>query len=622
MIFKSNNLKQLITIAQCLIISFLCKGQTDYQFPISPGQQAYISGTMGELRNNHFHAGLDIKTGGRTGLPVHAPASGYISRIKIQEGGYGNALYMYHPSTGHTTVYGHLERYSPAIASYVKSQQYSKKSFVIELYPDKSQFKFNKGEIIAYSGNTGGSGGPHLHFEIRDKNQHLLNPLDFNFKEVKDTRSPIIHKLAITTLEVDSRINHEFGKIRLPITKKDASNYTAKTILAHGKLGISLKTNDLLNGASNQNGTNDILMKLDGVKIFHYYNRTFSFSKTRYINTHFDYKLSEEGHGRFHNLYKQNGNRLPLYPIAKNDGYINITDTLLHKVEIICTDSYKNTSTLTFNLKGSQNTYSINKTIKNINKAYETEIINEILKISVPSKQSHILINNTKILPAVNYNNNTIFLYDMRNGVPKSIVIQNNFYDLEFQKIVFPNVKSHIYTPTADIHIPAKALYDTTTFFYKFENDTFYIHSSTTPLQRYINLKLKPMLHSTEGYHAYSMDSDGTIYFEGGTWDLNGISLKTRSLGRYFIAQDSTPPSIRYLKKGSNGEVYFKIKDNLSGIKTYKAYINGNWLLLHYDYKQELIWSDRLNKNIPLMGVLKVIVRDQAGNENFLEYKL
>lgn len=598
-----------------LIVFSSALAQSDYLFPINPGQQAYISGTMGELRPNHFHAGLDIKTGGVTGWPVHLIANGYVTRIKIEEGGYGNALYVYHPSTGHTSVYAHLEKFNTLLGDYVRSNQYAAKTFTIELYPKKGEFTFNKGDIIAYTGNTGGSGGPHLHFEIRDKNQDLLNPLDFKFPEVKDNIPPQIHEIAITTKNINSRINGEFGQLLLKPTKLNGHEYeVTKPLEVIGQIALAIKTDDQLNGSHNHNGTNYITLEFDGKQLFYYKNNSFSFAKTRYINRHFDYPLSDKGFGKFHNLYVSNGNKLPLYPEKVNNGIISINDSLTHKIIITCIDAYGNKSTLKINLKGTTTIPpTINKQLK-IAPPFSAETIDNTCKIAISSLENKLLINNTLCSPSYTNTNTCFFLCDLRETLPKELKIGDNPFSLPFIQKVIPHEKTHIYTETANFHIPPGAFYDTTYFTYKYESDTFYIHNTETPLHRHINIELKKDFEGDKEHtHVYSMDSDRKIYFEGGNWGLGGISFRTRSLGRYFIATDTTPPSIRFEKK-LNGEVYLKVTDELSGIKTYNAYVDGEWLLLHYDYKTNLLWSERLDNTKALSGTLKVIVTDAAGN--------
>ena len=186
---------KFILLLFCFSISTFFSQQSyeDVNFRSPIGIPLLLSGNFAELRSNHFHAGLDIKTQGRQGLEVKASAKGFISRIKIQHYGYGKALYVQHPN-GYTTVYGHLKKLAPKIEEYLKERQYNKESYEIELFPEAGELSVEQGEVIAYSGNTGGSGGPHLHFEIRDGSQRPMNPEMFGI-EIQYTRDPIVDGL-------------------------------------------------------------------------------------------------------------------------------------------------------------------------------------------------------------------------------------------------------------------------------------------------------------------------------------------------------------------------------------------------------------------------------------------
>src|SRR6056300_1506674 len=202
-----------------LVISIASRAQNNYpqDYFSSPLEIPLIlSGTFAELRSNHFHSGLDIKTQQRRGLKVKASANGFVSRIKVSHYGYGKALYITHPN-GYTTVYAHLQKFSPDIEAYVKKQQYNKESYEIELFPAVGVLPVAKDSFVAYSGNSGGSGGPHLHFDIRDKQERPMNPLLFGI-DIKDTSFPIVKSLYAYTLDRNSFINKSQSKQRLRLT--------------------------------------------------------------------------------------------------------------------------------------------------------------------------------------------------------------------------------------------------------------------------------------------------------------------------------------------------------------------------------------------------------------------
>ena len=210
--------KSLITIFISLIFLNIQAQKTQlsypkgyFLFPINPNQQNFLAGGMGDLRSDHFHAGIDIKTQGREGLPVYATGDGYISEVRVQTSGYGNVIFITHPN-GFVSVYGHLKTFAEPLASYIKKKRIESQTFEIKLLLQPDEFKVARGQIIGLSGNTGGSAGPHLHFEIRDTHNNILNPLNFGFTEIQDSVPPIFQQLIIKTLTTDSRINGEFGK--------------------------------------------------------------------------------------------------------------------------------------------------------------------------------------------------------------------------------------------------------------------------------------------------------------------------------------------------------------------------------------------------------------------------
>lgn len=615
-----------------VLFSFVGMAQEEYPkeyflFPIKPNQQNFLAGTMGEIRSNHFHAGIDIKTDQRIGLPVYAAADGYISRINISPFGYGNAMYIQHPS-GHTTVYAHLENFDKRMDSVMISLQYQQQTFAINQYFPKNLYKVQKGDIIAYSGNTGGSMGPHLHFEIRDKNQHVLNPLSFGFDEIKDNTNPIIKQLSLTTFNENSHIKNQFGSFFFKTSKINSSNYKIiRTIPVYGKIGISLKTVDLLDGASNKNGVNLMVVKVDSSEVFRFHNTIFSFSKKLHMNQHIDYCAYKNGKGHFQKCYLDEGNKLSGYSINKDKGMLVIKDSLLHNVEIAIFDGYNNKSKLQFKLQG--------KPLENKHKAlagsYEKithEVSDNILKITVQHKNTvynpKLFIKGKKneLKATYQFAGKSIYLWNLKKGVPDSLTTPHGTYPFHFlQMIPSPN-SFDFYHKNFNISFPKQCLFDTLYLEMEKKDDVFDFKNTKTPFGKYFNIVLKPNTPIDNYAKTHVYEKKGNyLSFIGGSWKHNHIQFRSRTLGKYVLSTDTIPPRISYLGK-RNYEVSFRIKDKKSGIKSFNAYINGQWLLMKYDYKRNMIWSDRLDKSVPLKGKLKLEVVDEANNKKIYTLKL
>ena len=310
-----------------------------------------LSGTFAELRATHFHSGLDIKTQQRTGLKVLASAEGYISRIKMSHYGYGKALYIEHPN-GYTTVYAHLQKLSPEIEAFVKKKQYEKESYEIELFPDEKDLPVVKGGVIAFSGNTGGSGGPHLHFEIRDKTQRPMNPMLFGL-DVKDTTAPIIKSVYVYPIGENASVNKSKTKQKLRLTPLNNGDYITESIQAIGTIGFGIETIDRQDLAANSNGVYNIQTVVNGSRNFELSYDCFSFNETKHINGLIDYEHYRIKRQRIQKLFKKN-NPLSMIKPHLNNGFLSITDSTNSVYKIRVTDFKNNDSWVTINIKGTK----------------------------------------------------------------------------------------------------------------------------------------------------------------------------------------------------------------------------------------------------------------------------
>lgn len=340
-----------------IILLFFYSGNAQQQYPrnyfSAPLKIPIIlSGTFGELRSNHFHSGIDIKTQGKQGIPIYATANGYVSRIKVSQYGFGKAIYLDHPN-GYTTVYAHLQKFEPTIEKYVKSVQYEKKNYQTgNLFTPHEQFPIKKGQIIGYSGDTGGSGGPHLHYEIRDtKTEHIINPLLFGITP-KDDTAPTIQKIMAYPLNAQSRVNNSSSKLVLSFKKTAPNNYISQRITASGVIGFGVSVFDRLNDASNKNGIYSLEMKVNGSRVYYHDLETFSFAESKYINLLIDYKHYKTYKNRIQKTHKVKANRLNLYEDLVNNGKIRIENGASYQVEIIAKDIKHNTTTIKIPVKG------------------------------------------------------------------------------------------------------------------------------------------------------------------------------------------------------------------------------------------------------------------------------
>jgi len=327
-----------------------------------------LSANFGELRVDHYHSGLDIKTQGVTGKEVVAAAGGFIYRISVSPGGFGKALYVRHPS-GYSTVYGHLDRFTQEIEEYVKSQQYEKKTFLITLFPGRDKFPVEQGDIIAWSGNSGSSAGPHLHYEIRKSDSELpVNPLLFEFG-TGDNIEPVIEKLAVYPINRNTFINNNQGIKKISVAGGQGNYYipAENEISISGLAGFGIKAFDLLNNSTNKCAVYSIELKIDTITLYKYVMDEVSFNESRYVNSHIDYETYMRENVYFERAFILPNDKLSAYKNIVNRGLYNFNDNEVHKVQIIVTDVHDNKSNLSFNVKSQVSTPVKTATIQDKN---------------------------------------------------------------------------------------------------------------------------------------------------------------------------------------------------------------------------------------------------------------
>lgn len=606
-----------------------------YMFPINPGTRGSLSGTMGELRSTHFHTGLDVRTGGVTGLPVHAAAAGDIVRIAVSPTGYGNAVYILHPNGTHT-VYAHLDKFHGPIAEHVRKEQYKHKKWDIDLYFPKGKFTVKKGDTIALSGNSGSSGGPHLHFDLRDANHDLLNPLKYNFEEVHDQTPPVVETLAVKTMDKSSRVDGEFGRAEYKVQRIGNNYKIDKPIEVFGNIGLEVYAYDMLDNSRFRTGITEMEVEFDGEIIHRQEISTFSFSDQRNILVHMPYRELQTTRQRFHKLYIDDGNQLNIYNSKLRNGFNITEDNCEYPVKVIMKDTYNNESTLSFTIKCTRPTFLLeeNSAVHDNTEEISEDLLENILKISISKEKNkdhkNIKLYNSgigyELSPDYIRGNEAVYLWDMRKGVPDSADYCGTKKVYDYKASIPSNKEYNHYGEKMAIHFPVNSLFDTlylkTNYKKENEQEVFEFGNVYQPVRRYLSVTLKPdATYDTRYYAVYSKDAANNLYYQGGTWKDNTVTFGTRDFGTYTISADSTPPSINPVRLAKN-DLSFRISDNKSGIKEYNLTINGDWVMMHYDYKRNLIWSEKLNEDQVFEGDLRLVVSDKQGNTETFTRKL
>jgi hypothetical protein len=526
-----------------------------------------LAGNFAELRPNHFHAGIDIKTQGRTGLPVYAAADGYIARISVSPSGYGNVLYINHPN-GTTTVYGHLESFAAQIEKYVRKIQYEKEVFAIDEEIPEGTFPIKKGEQIAKSGNSGSSGGPHLHFEIRrTKEQVVLNPLLFNMP-VKDKIKPVVQALMIYPVSEDATVSGKQTPQRFE-TVLSGNAYQIKanpTIQVYGKIGFGIQSVDILDGSPNKCGIYSLKLSIDNELIYSFTMDDFPQNGSKYINSHMDYEQFIRTGKRLYRTWLQPGNKLEIYDAVEKRGIFKATDNEMHKVKYEIADAYGNETSLSFN------------------------ILSKEIKVATPESKGEL------------------FEYNHNNR------IRND--ELEFN------------VPEGALYDDVDFLYKKKPALPRFFSPIYQLHNAYVPLHFACPLKIKadllPANLQEKAMLAQIDPTSGKIYSATGKYNDGWVEGNIKVLGNYAIAVDTEAPKIASLTLGTKkpqkeiNALKFKVSDNLSGIASYRGTIDGNWVLFEYDQKNNLLSYTfdkerfQFNKN----HVLNLEVTDNKGNKN------
>ena len=548
------------------LFSIFAFGQTQYpkdyfRSPLDIPIQ--LSGNFGELRSNHIHSGFDCKTQQKEGLKVYAAADGYVSRIKISEVGYGKAIYITHPN-GYTSVYGHLQSGYGEIEKHIKNEQYKTKSYEIDVPLNPNDLVVKKGDIIAVSGNTGGSDGPHLHFEIRDtKSEKIINPMYFGFDTViTDSKRPAINSLWVYPLDDNSIVNQSKRPISVNLSLQEDGTYLAEKISATGTIGFGITTFDYDDVSWNSNGIFRVQTFLNGKTDFGYQFDTFAFDETRFVNALIDYERYKKLGQRVQKLFMKNPYPLSIIKPGSTNGVISVSSNITQSYRIEVADFSENIA----------------------------KIFIPIQYSALPAKVAEVPITSKYFVKAK----------------------KENIFSLE----------------NVTVNFPANTFYDDFYMNFNVKNGTLKLHEDIVPAFSNFSITFDDSITPQKDREKMfiGLIKEKKINYYNTKRYKNSFTIYTKYLGEYKLIKDGKPPKIKSDKHiggkwiSNLNELQFTISDELSGIKSYDGYLNGKWILLEYEPKTKKL-IHRFSDGIVAEGKndLKVVITDNVGNSTIFE---
>lgn len=521
---------------------------------------------FGELRPNHYHMGLDCRTDQRENMPVLAAADGYVAKVKIEPSGFGRCIYINHPN-GLTTLYAHLNEFNPALEKYVTEQQYLLESWKVFIDIPAGLFPVNKGQFIAYSGNTGGSQGPHLHFEIRDtKTDKVLNPLLFGFP-VPDNIAPAVMRLAVYDR---TKSTYEQSPRFIPIKKEKGVYVTvpATVVLPLTKVSFAITAVDRSNGSSNANGIFEADLFVDDQPVIGFQLDSISYDETRYLNAHIDYRLRSAGGPFVQHLSRLQGYKNGIYKEVNGDGVITIDATETRQIKIEVKDTEGNKAVVQFAVKSNGNSP--------VYTAPESPYL---------FKPGYVNV----------FENNNVSLY----------LPETHLYDSFCFKVT--DIKGKMGEPAYLLqsgNIPVQAMFPIS------------IKNTNTAYPD------KMVMHRWWGSKDDYAKAAPAINGKEGDW----YKASFRALGNVELLTDITPPTIQPVGfyDGVNAaklnRIAFVILDNTEELTNFQATLDGRWLRFSNDKGKAFIY--KFDEHCPT-GVheLKISVEDCVGNKTERLYK-
>ncbi|MCC5917308.1 MAG: M23 family metallopeptidase [Cryomorphaceae bacterium] len=523
----------------------------------------FLSGTFGELRSNHFHAGIDIKTQASEGKRVLAAADGYVSRINVSTRGYGKAIYITHPN-GLMTVYAHLQRFNEEIESFVRQHQKSRESFEVSLYPEAGKLPVKQGDVIAVSGNTGGSGGPHLHFEVRDQGgERPINPLQFNF-DISDTQSPKLFRLKVYEIGPAGNIR---GEKEIPIALDRDGIYKPGVrgkIVIHNSFAVGVQGYDHQNGSQNKNGIYRVAVVHEDSAYYSFQADGIRFDQSKYINAFIDYPEKINEGKTFYRLYEPPHYKLDAHPEKHNRGIIHVEKNGDYTITLEAKDFHGNKSTVKIPVEISCKDYEGDGLEGNI----------------------------------WNYNmSNAVSDQGIRASLAAYGLYENHAVDYAISPPCAGCIAPQFTIGSPDIPIHSSLMV-------AFERERI---DNNYPRQQMVMVR-----HNGDGkWSSIGADDNSPIQ----------LMSYSKSFGTFSIKVDSISPRITNLNFLDNQTfdkakvIQVHVSDDFSGIDKYRATINGKWILMEYEPKRSMLFFTFDDTFSAGENVLHVTAWDVCGNK-------
>lgn len=551
--------KYIAATALSILCSFHSFAQEASTYsPASPLRiPLFLTGNFGELRNNHFHSGLDFKTQGKIGLPIYSFDEGYVSRIMVSPVGNGKAVYLDHPN-GLTTVYLHLDHFTPELDAIVEELQYKQESFFLDHRFKENEIPVKKGQQIAFSGNSGSSGGPHLHFEVRDsKTEEVFDPLFYFRYLIKDKIAPRAQAVMVYPMLYDGVVNGLMQKRQFAVVGKALQQVPQ----VWGKIGLGIKAFDYKDNVSNIYGVKKIQLYVDDKLVFASRVNRYPFRATRYINSFIDYNEWRLRRSLFMKSFVEQGNKMDIYENVQNAGIIDINQERDYKIKYILIDEYQNTSEVNFTLRGKKQDIPL-VTIDCHDKIFwnKTERF----------KEKNVRLE----IPAGTFYDDFCLNYEAKEAT--------RFY-ADIHSIHSPDVPFHGYAELS-IKVDRDTLQD---------KSKYYLAKITGGRPSFVSCNYKK------------------------GWMTGGI----REFGEYSVAADFNPPVILPLKSGLRDQIQFRVSDRETGISSYRGTIDGKFVLFEYEPRKALLFCKLSPKHVAAhqQHLLKLVVKDGCGNESVYE---